>query len=299
MTEDRDLTENRDLTDESDITEQRDLPEETDMSGETGERVIPITEPEGVEYIADMATCRASGNVYLSCMVDTKGWQVIFLDCQYKFIKNIDTFMDRKGYPVHVSSANSYLVLTQFNNEKIIIIDSKSDYSKIVMTQSRGITRCVIDSNNTLYICDLNSRCISVLDMEGTRKYVFGQDELQEPRHIEIFRDRLYVYDWARQSVYIFSLNGELVERPIELTMHGNWFFTSSVAFVPDREQIILADWFHDCVYVYSTDGPMRKIRLSLSPRGLVLTPRGHLVLLHSGENRNCVTVLSHKVLMP
>ena len=97
-----------------------------------------------------------------------------------------------------------------FNNN--LVLNRKVDLKRFGITDVIAVT-VANDEPDNLYICDCNGGCVHVLSLKGQVKllYSFGKDQLRYPRSICISEGLMYVSDWNKNAVFVFTKEGKFV----------------------------------------------------------------------------------------
>ena len=113
------------------------------------------------------------------------------------------------GEQVVVAYHNPPSVYIFSNN---FVINKKVDLERFGITDTIAVT-VAIDEPDNLYICDYSSGCVHVLSLKGQVKVLhsFGKDQLRYPRSICISEGLVYVSDWIKHAVFIFTKEGKFV----------------------------------------------------------------------------------------
>ena len=90
-----------------------------------------------------------------------------------------------------------------------------------------------IGPNGYLYVSDTGKQRILVGDKKGNLIQIIGDDVLQKPNGIFISDDeKLYVADEVAAKVFVFSLDGELLN---EFSKPESLLFGQTATFVPEK----------------------------------------------------------------
>ena len=95
-----------------------------------------------------------------------------------------------------------------FNNN--LILNRKVDLKHSGITDVMAVAN---DEPGNLYISDYNGGCVHVLSLKCQIKllYSFGKDQLTHPRSICISEGLVYVSDWNKNAVFVFTKEGKFV----------------------------------------------------------------------------------------
>ena len=98
-----------------------------------------------------------------------------------------------------------------FNNVNLVL-NRKVDLKHFGITDVIAVT-VANDEPDNLYICDYNGGCVHILSLKAQVKllYSFGRDQLHNPRSICISERLVYVSDWHKNAVFVFTKEGKFV----------------------------------------------------------------------------------------
>ena len=108
------------------------------------------------------------------------------------------------------------VVVCSRNPPSIYIFNNNLDLNRKVDLDHFGIADVIAvasDEQDNLYICDLNGSCVHVLSLKGKIKllYSFGKDQLSHPRCICVSEGLVYVGDFGKNAVFVFTKEGKFV----------------------------------------------------------------------------------------
>ena len=99
-----------------------------------------------------------------------------------------------------------------FNNN--LVLNMKVNLKRFGITDVIAVT-VANDEPDNLYICDYRGGCVHVLSLKGQVEllYSFGKGQLTHPRsiYIMISDGLVYVSDWSKNAVFVFTKEGKFV----------------------------------------------------------------------------------------
>ena len=95
-----------------------------------------------------------------------------------------------------------------FNNANLVL-NRKVDLKCYGITD-HDVVALASDEQDNLYICDYNGGCVHVLS-QVKLLYSFGKDQLRNPRSACISEGLVYVSDWNKNAVFVFTKEGQFV----------------------------------------------------------------------------------------
>ena len=97
-----------------------------------------------------------------------------------------------------------------FNNN--LVLNRKVDLEHFGITDVTTVTVANSEPNN-LYICDCRGGCVHVLSLKDQVKLLhsFGRDQLSQPCSVCASDGLVYVSDWDKHAVFVFTKEGKFV----------------------------------------------------------------------------------------
>ena len=139
-----------------------------------------------------------------------------------------------------------------FNNN--LVLNKKVDLKRFGITDVIAVT-VANDEPDNLYICDYSGGCVHVLSLKGQVKVLhsFAKDQLHYPHSICISTSEglVYVSDWIKHAVFIFTKEGRFVTSFGSFgTAEGQFKFPSGL--VVDNDGILyICDTFNSRVQLF------------------------------------------------
>ncbi|KAI6648894.1 RING finger protein nhl-1 [Oopsacas minuta] len=235
-----------------------------------------LNNPRGI------AVDRASNELYIC---DESNSRIQVLTTEGKYLRSFGT--DHLKEPWGICLLKEEVFVTDRAKESIVKFSLSGQFLK--ETGSRGITEGRFTSISGLcheagliYVCDCSIQRIQIFDSNLKFIKKFGYGELEYPRDITLFSDRIYILSQDNNSIYCYNRDCTL-QNIIQLTGQDQPM-TAAIFFTIDKKGNFLI-----------TDNAANDIRI-FSPQGVMkhILGRGHLsflcgIVLDNSDNIICV----------
>ena len=144
-----------------------------------------------------------------------------------------------------------------------------------------------VDSNRLVYVANDGHGRVEVFEEDGSFVRQIGVGQLECPRNIAIYGDRLFIPDFANDRVFIFNTSGEL-KQTIGGPGEGPGQFKGPTAVAVYNNELFITDYFNNRVQVFSVNGQYNRELLKDQvkwPRDILTTPDGEVLIADSLNN--------------
>ena len=170
--------------------------------------------------------------------------------------------------PQSICTANNLIYATDSNNQRVNVftIDgafkfcfgNQMNSTNNISALRRPIGLATLESDNKIFVCDYENKCVSIYDLNGKYQSKFGLNKLLGPKGVCVNKaanSEIIIADCKANSVYIFSLNGKLIKHfGSQGNKNENFAAPHYVSCLSDGN-IVISDFYNHCVKVFSHEG--------------------------------------------
>lgn len=168
-----------------------------------------------------------------------------------------------------VGATGKYYVVG-LNSTGVVVLDAEGNYERMIepldevldVKEKAAILALDVDRDGRLYFLSESMGRVYVYDKEERFLYKFGEKggepgKLARPRGIAVdeFRRQVYVVDYLRHSVSVFSVSGEFQFEFGGLGYGRGWFQYPHDIIVDGRGRLLVADTFNHRIQVFEFVG--------------------------------------------
>ena len=148
------------------------------------------------------------------------------------------------------------VVVCSRNPPSLYIFNNNLDLNRKVDFEHFGIADVIAvasDEQDDLYICDYNGGCVHVLSLKGQVKllYSFGKDQLSHPRCICVSEGLVYISDFGKNAVFVFTREGKFVASFGSLGFAEGQFACPCGLVVDNHGVLYVCDTVHNQVQLF------------------------------------------------
>ena len=140
-----------------------------------------------------------------------------------------------------------------------------------------------MDTNGLIYVANGGNRRVEVFKEDGSFVRQIGVGQLERPRNVTIYGDRLYVPDTANHTVLTFNTSGKLTQT-IGGPGGGPGQFILPTAVAVYNNELFITD-YNNRVQVFSVNGQYNRELLRdqvTRPEDILITPDGEVLIADS-----------------
>lgn len=191
--------------------------------------------------------------------------------------------------PMDVSVIGQFIYVTDTNNKRVQVFDLGGNPLFKFGQEGEGPGKFKFpygiagDSKGNVYIADLYNGCISVHDSKGKFIRFFAEKDPREklidtPGGLRIYNDKVYVTDIGKSKLYVFDINGKMLQEIGRIGLGPGEFRAPNAVTVDKESNIYVVDTGNQRVQVFDKSGKFLRI-INGSPKGngpsSLVNPRG------------------------
>jgi hypothetical protein len=196
------------------------------------------------------------------------------------------------GKPYGITTAKDRILLVDTKLQSLINIDIKNQKFDYITPNGKGSLKnplnCYIDSD-FVYINDIASKDIVVLDSKNEFLTRFGKDILLKPSDVCVYENKIYVSDMENNKIFIFSKDKfQLIDSFPDGAQEAEEFLHSPTQIAIHNDKIYVVDFGEFQIKVFDINGKFLKTIGSYGQNlGQFVRPKGIAV-----DNDNNVFVV-------
>lgn len=129
-----------------------------------------------------------------------------------------------------LEAASPYVTWTEGQGGQLVVTQTAYEATQVLQIDMRAAEDLHVTEDGLFYIADTGNQRILVVD--GNSQYSIGEGVLEQPTGVFARDDRVYVADYRKQAVYVFSRDGELLQ---EILRPEEPLFGLSTRFLPRK----------------------------------------------------------------
>ena len=192
------------------------------------------------------------------------------------------------GKFLFVSSPSSSVISKFSETGRFVKITSLEGQNAIQLKSPRGL--CI--HNEFVYICNFGHNRIEVLKLDLTFVKNFGEDKLEYPEDIKLFKDQIFVLVQLNSTIHTFNTEHNYL-RSIHFTglqsqISHTFFFT-----IDNKDNFIVSDFKAGCMKVFNPSGECVETLgegFLILPQGIAIDNQQRIVVINS-YNSKCFQI--------
>ena len=192
------------------------------------------------------------------------------------------------------TGCNEELVIVDFDNRSIVILDNKLNLLKVIC-QGSGDSRLVMPNgiavtNNVIAVSDVYSDQVKKFSLQGEFLSVIGcsgnmNGQFNHPRGLAFNNDKLYVVDGKNCRIQVFKQDdtfafsfGNRGNNP------GQFQYPVRIAIDPNNN-VLVTDLHSNCITIFTNRGQLIQTINSDRPCAITISSTGFLITGHAGDD--------------
>ena len=241
---------------------------------------------EQLDWPCGVTVDHNTGNIYVA---DQYNNCVKVFDNTAKYVFK---FGDREGegkmsYPtglviccnkVLISQGSNHILVYQLDGKFVSRIGS-SGSGELQFNYPFGLA--TDESNNDIYICDINNHRIQIISQNFQYKSQFGKDILHYPLDIKLYKDNIFIIDKSNPCLHIFNRD-LMLQKSVISRGEGQQVIYPRFFFIDKFCNILISDCDSNSILILSSEFEIiHKISTSCLPMGITMDK----------ENYCCVSI--------
>ena len=214
-----------------------------------------------------------------------------------------------KPYGITVKNGKMYICDTMLGGLEIINLGKNTfQYFKPDgFGQFKKPINCDVDSDNNLFVVDIERKQVLVFDYLDNFALSFGENHLAKPTDIKIYGDKIFVSDIKNHKIFVYSKqNFQLLtsfpkvdeESPAFLNSPTNLFVIDDKVYVSDLGAFSVKIFNINGEYISSVGGYGKDLGRFVRPKGIAVDKELNLHVVDAGFENVQIFNKDNKLLM-
>jgi DNA-binding beta-propeller fold protein YncE len=182
--------------------------------------------------------------------------------------------------PYGITSSKDRILLVDTKLQSLVNLNLKNHKFEYITPSGKGSLKnplnCFLD-NEMIYINDISSKDIVVLDKNNEFKTRFGKDIFLKPTDVCVYQNKIYVSDMDSNKIFVFSKdNYQLLTTFPNVSQESDEFLHSPTQITIQNDKIYINDFGEFHIKVFDLNGKyLRSIGSYGQNLGQFVRPKG------------------------